>query len=68
MNAEDIKKLRLDLENTQREFAEKVGVEPATISNWETGRTVPIRALSLKLEDMRRKQRRKEIRDQLNAR
>jgi transcriptional regulator with XRE-family HTH domain len=37
-----IKSLRVDTLNvTQRELANKIGVDPITISRWERGETVP---------------------------
>lgn len=36
-----IRKLRRSMDITQRDLAEKVGVERSTISKWETGTSVP---------------------------
>lgn len=43
-NADLIKALRLHLGLTQTEFAEKLGVRQATVSEWEKGIHVPSRA------------------------
>lgn len=42
---ERIKKLRKDLDLTQREFGERIGVKPNTIATYEIGRNEPIDAV-----------------------
>ena len=37
-----IRKRRLDLKLTQKQVAERLGVDEATIWNWETGKTEPL--------------------------
>lgn len=37
----DVRALRERLDKTQSEFAELLGVDQGTISNWETGKTTP---------------------------
>ena len=39
---ERIKKIRKELDLTQQEFAEKIGIKRNTIANYETGRNNPI--------------------------
>lgn len=41
MNAEDLRNIRLNLGLTQKELAEKVGVDIKTIQNWEYGKKIP---------------------------
>lgn len=41
MLPEEIKRQRLFLNLTQVELAEKLSISTQTLSNWETGRTVP---------------------------
>lgn len=41
MNKEKIKKERLKLGYTQKELGEKIGVSRGTISNYESGETIP---------------------------
>lgn len=41
MKADEIKNIRESLGLTQREFAQKLGVTPLTISHWETGSRRP---------------------------
>ena len=36
-----IKKMRKDLQLTQRQFAIKIGVSSATVSRWERGKQTP---------------------------
>ncbi|MFH0988492.1 MAG: helix-turn-helix transcriptional regulator [bacterium] len=50
---ERILSLREELELTQIEFAERVGVRQATISNWETGKKAPSPMGERRLEDIR---------------
>ena len=40
---------RIDLELTQKQVAERLGVHEMTINNWETGRTVPVVRLVLRI-------------------
>ena len=37
-----IKKIRKELDLTQQEFAEKIGIKRNTIANYETGRNDPV--------------------------
>lgn len=41
MSENEIKKLRARLHLTQRMLADRIGVEPITISRWETGKSRP---------------------------
>ena len=41
MDKEQVKKLRESLRLTQEQFADLMGVSPRTVSNWETGSTIP---------------------------
>ena len=41
MTKEDVKQIRESLHMTQEQFAEIMGVSPRTVSNWETGATIP---------------------------
>jgi len=38
---EKIRAIRAALEETQREFAERLGVDPITVSRWERGESSP---------------------------
>lgn len=42
---ERIKKLRRNLDLTQQEFAEKIGIKRNSLANYETGRNTPIDAI-----------------------
>jgi adenine-specific DNA-methyltransferase len=53
MNSEDIRALRASIGETQSQFALRLGVTPAAISFWETGRSAPDRAHLEKLEGVR---------------
>lgn len=47
----NLKKLRLELGISQKELAEKLGVSPTNIYNYETGRTQPSVEWIIKLAD-----------------
>jgi DNA-binding XRE family transcriptional regulator len=49
-SADLIRELRLHLNLTQTEFAERLGVRQATVSEWETGAYEPSRSTSKHLE------------------
>ena len=41
VRAARIKEIRLNLRLTQRGLAERLGIDPITVSRWERGETVP---------------------------
>lgn len=47
-----IKEIREELEITQAELAEKVGVDQSTVAYWESGRYLPSTANLLKLSQV----------------
>jgi len=59
MDAEAIKALRSEMRLPQHAFAEQIGVEQATVSRWETGRTQPSRAAARLLQRLARQVGRK---------
>jgi DNA-binding XRE family transcriptional regulator len=61
LTATDIRELRFSMGLTQYEFAAKVGVQPTTISRYENG-AAPTKLAQLKLQDIYRKQARKNLR------
>lgn len=46
---ERIKKLRRNLDLTQQEFAEKIGIKRNSLANYETGRNTPIDAILISI-------------------
>jgi DNA-binding transcriptional regulator YiaG len=52
MAAEDVKKLRQQLNLTQAELALKVGVTSAAVTLWETGRSRPSRKVRAKIAEL----------------
>ena len=44
---DDVKKIRKRLNMTQKELAEKMGVNPRTVQNWENGKPIPESSLNL---------------------
>jgi len=74
MKPDEIKSIRESLGLTQREFAQKLGVAPLTISHWETGSRYPsslaVKAILMleKIEKKKSNKRRfvKQIFDRLN--
>jgi DNA-binding transcriptional regulator YiaG len=41
LTPEEILGIRLNLEETQEEFAERIGVTRRTVINWENGNSIP---------------------------
>lgn len=55
MKPDEIKALRNDLGLTKVKFARKLQVSEKTISNWESGKNIPMEILVERLERLRKK-------------
>lgn len=52
MEPQNIKALRVKLKMTQKELANKIGVDQVTVCRWENGRTKPIPIARKQLEKL----------------
>ena len=53
MKSIEIKAMRKEMNLTQQEFANKIGIAMMTVSNWETGRTKPSKFFTKLLEGIK---------------
>ena len=53
MSPQDIQDLRASLKLSQRELADRLGIEPSVVANWETGDQFPTKKMLSRLQKLR---------------